>query len=295
MAQSVEPTLCEICNISKHCDFCLDCGQYFCEQCKLIHSKFKSFRDHTFGDNMDLGNESEDIQLKCTEHNAEFIYCCKYCGNLICRTCYKTSHKGHTIADIDEALDRLVKDILDEKDTYQCKAKKVVLEIEKCKQKIHNFKIKCYDIESGVKMRLETATKQLEKITNQMLNEIAAVKNETLLTLNRSLSQLVEYNDRSAIVLTKLKFIEAKNQDIKSFKILEKIRREMQFCIPHEVFVPDIVHDDIHWNRTLQHFTGNIRIVDSTKKKDVTTLVTYNGSFELYDPTCRIPFCRLPR
>lgn len=118
MAQSVIGT-CEICNQGTGIDFCQECQQLFCNNCKLMHLRIKLSRNHTFKD-----VDQPEVKLTlCEEHELVYILFCETCCSLICKKCVIKNHKSHELEDItfdkvsekqkevSEQLERCSKDI----------------------------------------------------------------------------------------------------------------------------------------------------------------------------------------
>ncbi|CAG2197482.1 unnamed protein product [Mytilus edulis] len=98
MAQSVVET-CEICNQALGIDYCEECEQLFCNNCKLMHLRMKISRNHTFND-----VDHQEVKLNlCDQHNLGYILYCEKCNSLACKTCIIENHKGHELEDISVA------------------------------------------------------------------------------------------------------------------------------------------------------------------------------------------------
>ncbi|CAG2197485.1 unnamed protein product [Mytilus edulis] len=97
MAQSALET-CEICSKALSIDYCKECEQLFCNNCKLMHLRMKLSQNHTFK-NVD----HQEVKLNlCDEHNLGYILYCEECSSLVCKTCIIENHKGHELGDIAE-------------------------------------------------------------------------------------------------------------------------------------------------------------------------------------------------
>ncbi|CAG2197489.1 unnamed protein product [Mytilus edulis] len=95
MAQSAIGT-CEICNKAKGIDFCQECQQLFCNNCKLMHFRMKISRNHTFRD-----VDQPEVKLTlCEEHEWPYILFCETCSSLICTKCAYKNHISHKIEEI---------------------------------------------------------------------------------------------------------------------------------------------------------------------------------------------------
>ena len=63
-------------------EFCIDCEQFFCMNCKSLHRRMKGTKNHEFQSG---GNIVPEVRLRCEEHkedlffvvtNARFLFAC---------------------------------------------------------------------------------------------------------------------------------------------------------------------------------------------------------------------------
>ena len=103
MAQSALKT-CEICMSGSGTNFCLDCEQYFCMNCKIFHKRQKGTKHHEF---QSAENIITEVKSRCNEHKEECIFVCDNCDISICIRCVTGKHKGHTVSNMKESIDEL--------------------------------------------------------------------------------------------------------------------------------------------------------------------------------------------
>lgn len=103
MAQSALKT-CEICMSGSGTDFCLECEQYFCMNCKSLHKRMKGTKNHEFqsGENV-----VPEVKLRCKEHKEDCVFVCDNCDISICMRCVTGNHKGHKVSNMKEAISDL--------------------------------------------------------------------------------------------------------------------------------------------------------------------------------------------
>jgi hypothetical protein len=87
-------------------EFCIDCEQYFCGHCKLLHNRQKVSRNHEFQSGENIVPE---VKLRCEEHTEDFIFRCDNCEISVCVQCVTGKHKGHTVSSISEFISTLKK------------------------------------------------------------------------------------------------------------------------------------------------------------------------------------------
>ncbi|VDI06965.1 Hypothetical predicted protein [Mytilus galloprovincialis] len=103
MAQCPKQNFCEMCMSAHGTQFCLDCNQYFCPNCKTSHLRIAVCRDHRFKNS---AKKASDTSLVCQDHNELFVFICDECDVPVCRICTVKSHKGHSMADIEETVSK---------------------------------------------------------------------------------------------------------------------------------------------------------------------------------------------
>ncbi|XP_071141928.1 E3 ubiquitin-protein ligase TRIM71-like [Mytilus edulis] len=103
MAQAASKT-CEVCVSAPGSQYCIDCEEYYCENCKLLHNRQKLSRNHQFQNASDLIPEGKS---KCSEHKEELTLLCNTCNVPACSSCVTGNHKGHTFSKFVDAVANL--------------------------------------------------------------------------------------------------------------------------------------------------------------------------------------------
>lgn len=103
MAQSAKQNVCEMCRSARGSQFCLDCNQYFCLNCKTSHLRIAVCRDHRFKNSE---SATSDTSIFCQDHYESYVFVCDECQFPVCKICTVKSHKGHSMADIEETVSK---------------------------------------------------------------------------------------------------------------------------------------------------------------------------------------------
>ena len=96
--------LCEICDNNHGSQYCTNCEQYFCSNCKLSHLKAKLCKNHIFEDAHKVN--PEENTPKCKRHDQLFTFYCHTCTCLLCQICLTDKHKKHDFSLLDEAASK---------------------------------------------------------------------------------------------------------------------------------------------------------------------------------------------
>ncbi|XP_063416439.1 transcription intermediary factor 1-alpha-like [Mytilus trossulus] len=128
MAQSASKS-CDICMSGPGHNYCEQCEQWMCENCKTLHLRSKISRNHTFLNGSHINPEENPF---CKEHDENFIFYCVDCDMPICKICSVKKHKKHDMSEINESTQAL-----------QTEVKKVI------ETKIRSFKTNLEKIEQG--------------------------------------------------------------------------------------------------------------------------------------------------
>lgn len=132
MAQSASKS-CDICMSGPGHNYCEQCDQWLCENCKTLHLRSKISRNHTFlsGQNID-----PEEKLLCKEHDENFIFYCIDCDIPICKMCIVKKHKKHDTSEINESTQELQAEV---KKIIDSKIKCVKTNLEKIEQGTGNY------------------------------------------------------------------------------------------------------------------------------------------------------------
>ncbi|XP_076082425.1 E3 ubiquitin-protein ligase TRIM71-like [Mytilus galloprovincialis] len=103
MAQTASKT-CEVCVSAPGSQYCIDCEEYYCENCKFLHNRQKLSRNHQFQKASDLIPEGKS---KCTEHKEELTLFCNTCNVPVCTRCVAANHNGHTFSEFVDVVAKL--------------------------------------------------------------------------------------------------------------------------------------------------------------------------------------------
>ncbi|XP_063405995.1 transcription intermediary factor 1-beta-like [Mytilus trossulus] len=104
MAQAASKT-CEVYLSAPGSHYCIDCEEYYCENCKFVHNRQKLSRNHQFQKASDRIPEGKS---RCSEHKEELSLICNTCNAQICTRCVtEKKHNGHTFSQIVDVIVQL--------------------------------------------------------------------------------------------------------------------------------------------------------------------------------------------
>ena len=94
---------CDKCGEGEVQGFCRDCGQFICQLCLDVHSRWKEFRSHEIS-SLDKVEETalkmvtpKNVTMLCPRHPAEPIKIyCETCEELLCFDCAIKTHRDHS-------------------------------------------------------------------------------------------------------------------------------------------------------------------------------------------------------
>ncbi|XP_063413705.1 uncharacterized protein LOC134696062 isoform X2 [Mytilus trossulus] len=171
MAQSAKQNFCEMCMSARGSQFCLDCNQYFCPNCKTSHLRIAVCRDHRFKNST---NAAPDTTLFCQDHNESHVFICDECDVPVCRICTVKSHKGHSMADIEETVSK-------KKNTFLASLKSTLNTAEVIKIENSDSQIDQYEVilDESVNSTIESIQRdgeaikmKVDKVVDQMIQDV---------------------------------------------------------------------------------------------------------------------------
>ncbi|CAC5355088.1 unnamed protein product [Mytilus coruscus] len=169
MAQAASKT-CEICVSAYGSQYCLECEQYFCENCKTFHKRQKVTKNHQFQSSSDIIPEGKS---KCKEHNEDVNFVCKTCNLAVCSSCVTGSHTGHAFSKlIDNITQMKTKNTKD----LRSKVHEATQNIKTMEEGLKAFDVK---VEGVVKTIIEEGTKIKAMVDTCVAQMIASVKDQS--------------------------------------------------------------------------------------------------------------------
>ncbi|XP_063414689.1 transcription intermediary factor 1-alpha-like [Mytilus trossulus] len=178
MAQSM--LKCEICDKRECALICLDCDQYFCQECKMGHIKAKTTKDHQFVDSGTF--QPQFKKLRCTKHEQHFIFFCERCQTLVCTVCLPENHQEHRMLKIDEVASSK-KAVLNVSINIFCtKLNKFKTEMSSLQNVVEKCKVENTDVIERVNRHAKDISKVME---NQRRCIIDSLKQKTIMETER--------------------------------------------------------------------------------------------------------------
>ncbi|CAC5381233.1 TRIM28 [Mytilus coruscus] len=107
MAQFASNT-CEMFVGASGSQYCLECEQYFCENCKTFHirQKLSKSKNHQFQSSSDVIPESK---WNCKDHNEDVSFVCITCNIVVYSICVTGNHKDHEFSKLIDSITQLKK------------------------------------------------------------------------------------------------------------------------------------------------------------------------------------------
>ncbi|CAC5420218.1 unnamed protein product [Mytilus coruscus] len=141
---------CDIFTSSQGRYFCIDCDLYYCENCKVLHSRQNATRQHEFQVGAQLKYK---VNSNCKKHDENYIFICMVCNVPVCSQCIAGTHNGHKVVNISEVIssnkdivkneiasklqedNRILNELEMSIDTFECQVKSVINEIREDEKK----------------------------------------------------------------------------------------------------------------------------------------------------------------
>lgn len=92
---------CDICTQAPGIQYCLDCEQYYCDNCKVLHKRQKSSHSHEFQLATDIIPE---VKSKCNDHGENLSLFCVTCDVPVCGRCVTGKHNGHKFSELHDCI-----------------------------------------------------------------------------------------------------------------------------------------------------------------------------------------------
>lgn len=93
-----------LCKLPRGSYYCLDCEQYYGENCKILYSRQKLSTNHEFIIATDFIPE---VKLKCIDHNEAFFFVYKDCDVLVYGYYVTENHNGHKLSQVKDEISKL--------------------------------------------------------------------------------------------------------------------------------------------------------------------------------------------
>ncbi|CAG2224306.1 TIF1B [Mytilus edulis] len=169
MAQAASKT-CEICVSAPGSQYCLECEQYFCENCKTFHNRQKISKTHQFQSSTGVLPEGKS---KCKDHNEDVSFVCNTCNTAVCSSCVTGSHKGHEFSKL---IDNILQLKEKNKNNLRRKVNEATQNIKQIEEGIQAFDVKVTEV---VKAITEEGTRIKAMVDKCITEMIASLKEKS--------------------------------------------------------------------------------------------------------------------
>ncbi|XP_063436137.1 E3 ubiquitin-protein ligase TRIM71-like [Mytilus trossulus] len=184
MAQVASKT-CEIGFSASGSQYCLECEQYVCENCKIFHKRQKLSKNHQFQSSAD---DIPEAKFKCKDHNEDVSLLCNTCNVVVCSKCVTGNHKGHAFSQLMDSITQLKEKT---KKDVRRKVQEATLNMKKIEEGQQAFAMK---IEVVVKTITEEGTKIKAMVDKYIEKMITSIKNQSMLEKDKLAKSMAGYN-----------------------------------------------------------------------------------------------------
>ncbi|XP_071152321.1 transcription intermediary factor 1-alpha-like [Mytilus edulis] len=239
---------CDICMSGPGNNYCEQCEQWMCENCKTLHLRSKICRNHTF---LNGSHINPEVNPFCKEHDENFIFYCIDCDMPICKICSVKKHKKHDMSEINESTKELQTEVIK---IIESKIKSVKKNLNKIKQGTEEYQSEIKEairvITEDGKLMKQWIDKKVQALITS-LEEIESANLKVFQSINtgfqKDLGKFVEcqtaFNECRKVVnasklLTQLKNIKAE-VDIegeKQLPVIPKIKYNKKNVSEREMF-----------------------------------------------------------
>ncbi|XP_052078067.1 transcription intermediary factor 1-alpha-like isoform X3 [Mytilus californianus] len=221
MAQSASKS-CDICMSGPGRNYCEQCDQWMCENCKTLHLRSKMCRNHTI---LSGSNINPEEKLFCKEHYENFIFYCIDCDMPICKICSVKKHKKHDMSEINESSQELQAEV---KRVIDSKIKSVKTNLGEIEQVTGKYQS---DIKEAIRVITEDGKQMKQWIDKKVQALIASLKGKE--TANQKVFQSIRtgfQNDFEKFQKCQTAFTESQKvaDATKLLTHLKKIKSELE-------------------------------------------------------------------
>jgi len=181
-------SLCDPCSVQDQettaTSYCVECEEYMCDGCSLIHRQQKMSKSHLIVDAKDIPSVTEQVQRAvryCDQHphNPIKLYCYD-CKALVCVMCCVKKHNKHECIDVKEAAEKFSEQLKEDVKNikkYTEKSQEVIKEIE-------DDKMTCIEAvasaENKISQKYDQLISLIQSHQSQLIKELGVFKENQL-------------------------------------------------------------------------------------------------------------------
>ncbi|XP_071141929.1 transcription intermediary factor 1-beta-like [Mytilus edulis] len=184
MAQAASKT-CEICVSAPGSQYCLDCEQFYCENCRSLHKRQKLSTNHQF---QNASVRIPEGKSRCSQHKEELSLMCNTCNVLVCASCVTGKHNGHIFSKL---IDVIAKLRTENETQMQDKTKEANRKVKKIEENLLSFD---NTVGSVIKAITEQSNTIKRMVDTSVAAMIALVKEQTKKEKDKLIKMLFDAN-----------------------------------------------------------------------------------------------------
>lgn len=232
MAQAASKT-CDICERASRSHYCLECEQYFCENCKTIHKSQSISKNHLF-------QSSSDLISKCKDHNEGLSFFCNTCNLSVCRSCLTANHKKHEFSKLVDKISQLKEE---NENDLRGKVQESTQKVNIMKEGLNVFDA---NVEVVIKAITEEGTNIKAKVDKCIAEMIASVKDQSRKEKNKLTKQLADTEmdlKAGSVLIKNIYELEKTLNDEKLLQSLQKLADEIEKLTIQPIYeIPNVQH-----------------------------------------------------
>ncbi|XP_052098020.1 E3 ubiquitin-protein ligase TRIM71-like isoform X2 [Mytilus californianus] len=174
---------CEICDGGLGHQYCQQCDQLFCKNCKTSHLRTKISKNHTFFIGRNINQEEQQF---CAEHDESFIFYCVDCDTVVCKICAVKRHNRHDMSEINESVLKLKVQL---KKYAESKVKGLRKDIEKLDGETIEYQSEVQSVIQSIIEDSERMNALIDRKTDELIKSVKEVEERNLKILSTANSK----------------------------------------------------------------------------------------------------------
>lgn len=201
---------CEICAQARSDDYCEECQQLFCNNCKALHLRSHISRGHTFRGttvNIKRTYKRQDIPkdvsqsssigkqtlVMCKLHKDELIYYCEDCEEAACKMCVVHDHRGHDMCEIIAFITATASPSSETMKQFSMEISQMDNDIQRLESHLKTFNTDIENLCKDVNKNGNDFKDLIDKVVKMIVTDLKSIKIKENARMKESINELKTY------------------------------------------------------------------------------------------------------
>ena len=238
VAQHKGDTKCASCDNGRATGYCIDCGEFLCQECQAAHKRVRLTRNHQmiyFEQQLQMSLNSGGLQHEgeanvpyCVVHSTLITSFCETCDDLVCEQCL-AAHVNHDHEKLEQAFSKHKKHIVSAMEPAKERLDELQRVLESIDKRRKEIVTQGAEIEASIDSEIEQLEHLLQQLKAKCIGKVKRLTQQKLKHLEEQHKEVEEAQTKltSCVEETQKKLNNIESVVIKKATLIKRIKHNL--------------------------------------------------------------------